>query len=255
MFGFGCRRLTATRRPRAEPRAAGRRRPDRRRRPARYDRVRVRRRSQPAGHLAPPGGARAGGPGDHAAGRSALDERPSAGVHLNRRMPAPTARGVMLAEGIPAMLQLRAWLLAERAAEGDPPAARGRRIAHRRHLPPGRPGTGQRRRRLEGHDRPPPGRRGRGHGRVHRVSRQVRFPLPQPGARGHGDDGQLRGRLPRGLLYFESTGTMSIRLPRPSKSTGLQVNSGMSRARAVAAMRRSIALRPLAFLPFAITAA
>jgi hypothetical protein len=41
---------------------------------------------------------------------------------------------------------------------------------------------------------------------------------------------------------------MSIRLPSPSKSSGLQVNSGMPCARAVAAISRSIARRPRAFL-------
>src|SRR5690606_13423161 len=50
-------------------------------------------------------------------------------------------------------------------------------------------------RRVEGHRRRPAVRGGGGVGQVHRLPRPVRPALPQPRARGHGDDGERRRGL------------------------------------------------------------
>jgi spore coat protein A len=51
------------------------------------------------------------------------------------------------------------------------------------------------RRGMEGHDRPTTWRDGRDHRAVHRLPWALCLPLPQPGTRGHGDDGEHAGRL------------------------------------------------------------
>ena len=60
---------------------------------------------------------------------------------------------------------------------------------------PRRPPARPLRRRLERHRQPHPGRPGRGPHQVHRLQRPLHAPLPQPRARGHGDDGELHCRL------------------------------------------------------------
>jgi spore coat protein A len=50
-------------------------------------------------------------------------------------------------------------------------------------------------RRLEGHRGPHLGRRGATARPLRRLPGSLRLPLPQPGARGHDDDGELRGRV------------------------------------------------------------
>ena len=72
---------------------------------------------------------------------------------------------------------------------------------------------------LEGHRRGTPVGDRRGGGPVHRLRRPVRRPLPQPRARGHGDDGQRRHPLTHRGVGRTATGGYAPGLPghtRPS---------------------------------------